>query len=121
MVLKNILKNISLAATVLVVAVATLLSACKKESEVSNPQQALYDDGKVIYMSRCIACHNPDPHQVGSVGPDVYGSSRELIEARVLRAEYPTGYKPKRETHLMVALPDLKDKVEALYSFLNSK
>jgi mono/diheme cytochrome c family protein len=92
---------------------------CTKSAEKAQP--TLAEAGKVVYMSRCIACHNPDPHQAGSVGPDVYGSSRELIEARVLRAEYPAGYKPKSESHLMVAMPDLADKIDALYAFLNSK
>ena len=32
----------------------------------------------------------------GSVGPAVAGASRELIEAKVLRGEYPPGYTPKR-------------------------
>jgi len=52
------------------------------------------------------------------VGPDVAGSSRELLEARVLHLSYPPGYKPKRATHVMTAMPQLAPKIDDLAAYL---
>ena len=46
------------------------------------------------------------------------GSSRELIAARVLRAEYPPGYAPKRETRLMPPQPHLARYLDDLAAYL---
>jgi mono/diheme cytochrome c family protein len=81
----------------------------------------LVQRGRAVYQSTCAACHNPDPHKPGSVGPEIWGSSRELIEARVMRTEYPPGYTPKRSTKLMTSFPQLKDDLGALTAFLNWK
>lgn len=101
---------------------ATLIAVagCKDESG-DSPSLKLYNEGRAIYAARCTACHNPEPHSPGPIGPDVFGSSRELIEARVLRAQYPENYKAKRDTKMMLALPDLKDKIDSLAAFLNDK
>ncbi|MBW2273383.1 MAG: c-type cytochrome [Deltaproteobacteria bacterium] len=74
--------------------------------------------GRAVYMGNCIACHNPDPKQVGALGPELAGSSSELLEARVLHARYPEGYTPKRDTTQMVALPHLENDIDALAVFL---
>ncbi len=76
--------------------------------------------GRGIYLANCTACHNSDPSRDGSVGPAIKGSSLELIEARVLRASYPPGYTPKRQTKLMPAQPYLKSAIPDLAAFLNS-
>jgi hypothetical protein len=60
------------------------------------------------------------PQKDGPIGPSVAGSTLPLIEARVMRAEYPVGYKPKRTTKTMVALPHLKDDLPAIHAYLNS-
>jgi mono/diheme cytochrome c family protein len=70
-------------------------------------------------MGNCIACHAQDPSQDGALGPAVVGSSRELLEARVLRAEYPPGYTPKRDSQIMIALPHLANEIDALHAYLN--
>ena len=74
--------------------------------------------GLRVYRVNCTACHNVDPAVDGSVGPAIKGSSRELIEARVLRAEYPPGYTPKRDSKLMPAQPHLAKDIDALAAFL---
>jgi mono/diheme cytochrome c family protein len=76
------------------------------------------DRGRRIYMSNCVVCHNPDPNQPGSQGPAIAGSSRELLEARVLHLSYPPGYKPKRTTHAMRAFPQLAGHIDDLHAFL---
>jgi mono/diheme cytochrome c family protein len=74
--------------------------------------------GERVYLASCIACHNPDPSLDGVMGPAVTGASLELLEARLLRAGYPDGYRPKRETSLMQALPYLKSDLPALAAYL---
>ena len=86
----------------------------------SGAEQDLVQRGKRIYDVNCIACHNRDPSQGGGLGPAVAGSSYELLEARVLRAEYPPGYTPKQETRLMVPLPHLEPEIDALAAYLGS-
>lgn len=76
--------------------------------------------GRVTYNANCIACHAMDPTQDGALGPAVAGSSAELIAARILRGEYPTGYTPKRETRVMVPMPHLQDKLPELVAYLDS-
>ena len=75
--------------------------------------------GARVYRVTCIACHHPDPALDGSVGPAIKGSPRELVEARVMRAEYPPGYTPKRASRLMPAQPHLAAHIDALTAFLN--
>ena len=76
--------------------------------------------GRRVYVANCTVCHNTDPALPGSIGPAVAGSPRALIEARVLRAEYPPGYTPKRSTHAMVALPQLAGSIDDLAAYLAS-
>jgi mono/diheme cytochrome c family protein len=99
---------------------------CKKESSDSQPKTAnapseIEKQGRVVYMSKCIACHNMNPKISGGLGPDVAGSSLELLQARIRDGKYPEGYKPKRDTRVMVAMPDVTDAdIQALHAFLNS-
>ncbi|HUY26666.1 MAG TPA: cytochrome c [Candidatus Binataceae bacterium] len=72
----------------------------------SKPPDA-YERGRLIYMTKCIICHNADPAVPGTQGPAIAGSSRALVEARVLHLAYPPGYQPKRRTHAMRAFPDI--------------
>ena len=76
--------------------------------------------GRRAYVANCTACHNPDPAKDGTLGPALAGSSLALVEARVLRAEYPPGYTPKRPSQLMPAQPYLKSEVPNLAAYLES-
>ncbi|MDD4976510.1 MAG: cytochrome c [Bacteriovorax sp.] len=96
----------------------TTIIGCQKEG--SKPLSALESRGKSAYLANCTACHNPDPRLVGSIGPDIAGSSLELITARVLHQSYPPGYKSKRKSSLMPALPFLERDLPALHAYLNS-
>jgi mono/diheme cytochrome c family protein len=84
-----------------------------------SQQDPLVARGRSVYMANCIACHNPNPHKDGNVGPALQGSSEELLRARVLEIRYPPGYTPKRPTKVMPPLPHLKPEIEALHAFLN--
>lgn len=103
----------------------TLFSACTKQAENKSTQPLSADEliqrGKAIYNLNCIACHNADPKISGALGPAIHGSSKELLEARVLYAKYPNGYKPQRDTSQMPAFAHLEKELPALYAFLNSQ
>ncbi len=91
-----------------------LVLACGEGKEFSPAEQ-----GARVYAVNCTACHHPDPTRDGTLGPAVAGSSRELIEARVVRGEYPPGYTPKSQSQQMVALPYLAPQIDALAAYLS--
>ena len=95
------------------IGIIALTTACNGDAEGPSATR-----GRTVYRTNCAACHNVDSRRDGTLGPAVAGSSRELIEARLLRAEYPAGYKPKRETAQMVALPHLERYVDDLALYL---
>ena len=103
----------------------TLMTACTPKSQASGAitgataSEGLATHGKRVYSQNCIACHNPNPKLDGAVGPAIYESSLELVTARVLHANYPPGYKPKRLTGQMPAFPSLEKELPALHAFLN--
>ena len=103
----------------------TVLSSCTKKANDSSTDQLTADQlvqrGKSVYNLNCIACHNSDPSKDGSAGPAISGSSKQLLEARILRATYPEAYKSKRESKQMPALPHLEKEIPAIQAFLNSK
>ncbi len=84
----------------------------------TTPPEELVSQGRQVYLSSCIACHNADPAKDGALGPAVAGASLELLEARVLRGEYPGGYVPKRDTAAMVAMPFLEKQIPAIAAYL---
>ncbi len=76
--------------------------------------------GQSIYKINCIACHNVDPSKDGINGPAIAGSSLELLTARLLKAEYPAGYSPKRKSQGMPAMIHLEKEIPALEAYLKS-
>jgi len=92
-------------------------AACSKDSKDApeNPDAAR---GRAVFVANCVACHNNDPSKDGPIGPAIKGSSRELIEARVLSTSYPPNYKPKRPTKVMPQFPFLKDDIPYLAAYL---
>jgi mono/diheme cytochrome c family protein len=90
-------------------------AACPPADPNADPAVAR---GKQAYMGTCIACHNMNPALDGAIGPAVKGASRELIEAKILRGEYPAGYTPKRTTKAMPPQPALAASIDDLAAFL---
>lgn len=89
------------------------VAACSEPAPLSAAER-----GRRAYLANCAVCHNPDPAQPGSQGPPIAGASRALVDARVVRGEYPPGYTPQRPTHIMPAQPLLAAKVDDLAAFL---
>jgi mono/diheme cytochrome c family protein len=93
--------------------VGLALTACSEQGQ--NP---LAERGRQVYLSQCTACHATDPSQPGPVGPPLKGSSRELLEAKMLRGEYPPGYKPKRSTAVMPPQTQAANDIPAIAEYL---
>jgi mono/diheme cytochrome c family protein len=90
---------------------------CSREDRTTETASAR---GERIYRNVCSTCHNVDPKHEGVAGPAIAGSSRELLEARVLRAEYPSGYTPKRNSKIMPPLPHLEPHIGDLSAYLET-
>lgn len=89
---------------------------------ISGPTDPLAQRGHDIYRRVCQACHNANPRLDGTgastPGPAIADASLELLQARLLRNEYPAGYKPKRDTRNMTAFKYLEPEIPALAAFL---
>jgi mono/diheme cytochrome c family protein len=105
----------------LVLSFAVTVSACSKQSDDSSQsaKNPAAERGRAVYVANCVACHNSDPSKEGPIGPAIAGSPPELIESRVLRTEYPPGYKPKRNTQVMPTFPYLKSEIPHLIAYLD--
>ena len=101
-------------AGLLALAAALGLAACG-DSATQDPHA---ERGRQVYMSQCMQCHAIDPAQAGAVGPPIKGASRALLEAKVLRGEYPPGYAPKRSTKVMAPMPSLAADLDSLAAYL---
>ena len=77
------------------------------------------EKGKAVYYANCTSCHNYNPKKAGSVGPDIYGSSIELLKNKVLYGKYPKNYQPKRIIGVMPLYPHLNKQISNLHAFLN--
>jgi mono/diheme cytochrome c family protein len=93
--------------------------ACSGESEESGDPAVAR--GEKIYRNICLVCHNADPNQTGVLGPDIASANRELLEAKVLRGEYPAGYTPKRNTKQMPQFNYLEPNLDDIAAFLASR
>ncbi len=96
----------------------TLGAACSGDGEPAVETAA--KRGERVYQNVCIACHHGDPNQDAAVGPATAGSSYELLEARVVRGEYPPGYTPKRPAGAMPAFPYLANQIGDLAAYLEA-
>ena len=93
---------------------SALLAGCSQGPALSPEAER----GRQVFAAQCTSCHSSDPTQNGPLGPAVRGSSRELIEARVVRGAYPPGYTPKRPSAIMQPMPSLAGSVDDLAAYL---
>jgi mono/diheme cytochrome c family protein len=103
------------------IAIGTAGIGCgQQQGGAADPQLSeAAQRGKAVYNGVCVACHNVNPALDGSLGPANAHASRALVEAKVLRGEYPPGYAPKRPSRAMPAFPHLADKVDDLTAWLS--
>ena len=99
----------------LALGVAVTLTACSETPAPSGPNA---ERGRQLYLAQCIACHNQNPALAGPLGPPVKGSSRDLLESKVLKGTYPPGYTPKRPSALMPTQPAVAGEIDNLTAFL---
>jgi mono/diheme cytochrome c family protein len=93
---------------------ALVLAACEQGPALSPAAER----GRQVYLAQCIACHATDPAQRGPVGPAIRGSSRSLLEAKVLRGSYPPGYTPKQNSTVMQPLPHVAPSLDDHAAYL---
>jgi mono/diheme cytochrome c family protein len=100
--------------SILVAIAFAAVAGCSGQSGLSPEAER----GRQVFLAQCSSCHSADPAQNGPLGPAVKGSSRELLEARVLRGVYPAGYTPKRPSAVMQPMPQLAGSLDDLAAFL---
>jgi mono/diheme cytochrome c family protein len=76
--------------------------------------------GEHYYQNVCIACHSGDPNVDGTLGPALAGTPLEVVEAKVMRGEYPEGYAPKRDTATMPRFEFLGPELANITAYLAS-
>ena len=99
------------------------VSELQLENDINDETTTLIGDparGKAIYNLNCISCHNLDPKKQGSTGPQIYGSSKELLSKKILFGKYPKNYRPKRSGGAMPIMPNLDKEITNLHAFLNA-
>ena len=99
------------------------VSELQLENDINDETTTLIGDparGKAIYYLNCISCHNLDPKKQGSTGPQIYGSSKELLSKKILFGKYPKNYKPIRSGGAMPLQPHLDKEIANLHAFLNA-
>jgi mono/diheme cytochrome c family protein len=104
----------------LVLSLSLTMGGCSRDSDDSSKasKDPDWERGRAVYIANCVACHNNDPAKDGPIGPALKGSPKELVESRVLKTEYPPGYKPKRNTKVMPTFPFLKSEIPYLAAYL---
>ena len=110
----------------------TLVSNCEKKSieqEEEADQKKLnntvaittdIERGKMVYFANCVSCHNNNPKKPGSIGPEVYGVSIDVLTQKIVSGKYPENYKPKRTSKIMPSMPHLSKDISNLHAFINS-
>ncbi len=93
-----------------------LVAGCSGDETASLSEAA--QRGRGVYMNVCVACHSANPALDGTLGPNLAGTSRELLEWRVVKGGYPPGYTPKRTTGAMPVFPHLAGQIDDLHAFL---
>ena len=110
-----------------------LISNCEKKSieqeeaeadqKNHNNTVALTTDlekGRMVYFANCVSCHNNNPKKPGSIGPEVYGVSIDVLTQKIVYGKYPENYRPKRPSKIMPSMPHLNKEISNLHAFINS-
>ena len=92
--------------------VAALGLACSQESSDGASQASAAQRGQQIYGNVCIACHNARSDPARLARARRWRAPRSaLLEAKLLRGEYPPGYTPSRPGQTMPRFDYLRDHI----------
>ena len=78
------------------------------------------EKGRMVYFANCVSCHNNNPKKPGSIGPEVYGVSIDVLTQKIVSGKYPENYRPKRLSKIMPSMPHLNKEISNLHAFMNS-
>ena len=78
------------------------------------------EKGRMVYFANCVSCHNNNPKKPGSIGPEVYGVSIDVLTNKIVSGKYPENYRPKRKSKIMQSMPHLNKEISNLHAFINS-
>ena len=78
------------------------------------------EKGRMVYFANCVSCHNNNPKKHGSIGPEVYGVSTDVLIQKIISGKYPENYRPKRPSKIMPSMPHLNKEISNLHAFINS-
>ena len=110
-----------------------IVSNCEKKSieqEEAEVDQKIFNNnvvlttdiekGRMLYFANCVSCHNNNPKKPGSIGPEVYGVSIDVLTQKIVSGKYPENYRPKRSSKIMPSMPHLNKDISNLHEFINS-
>ena len=78
------------------------------------------EKGRMLYFANCVSCHNNNPKKPGSIGPEVYGVSIDVLTQKIVSGKYPENYRPKRSSKIMPSMPHLNKDISNIHAFINS-
>ena len=109
-----------------------LISNCEKKyiekENVKTDQKTLtntvalttdIEKGRMVYFANCVSCHNNNPKKPGSIGPEVYGVTIDVLTQKIVYGKYPENYRPKRPSKIMPSMPHLNKEISNLHAFIN--
>ena len=110
-----------------------LVSNCEKENieqEEAEVDQKIFNNnvvlttdiekGRMLYFANCVSCHSNNPKKPGSIGPEVFGVSINVLTQKIVSGKYPENYRPKRSSKIMPSMPHLNKDISNLHEFINS-
>ncbi len=77
-------------------------------------------EGHRVYIIYCTRCHNSNPNKAGIIGPELVTTPVEVFRTKVPYGKYPENYAPKRRSKIMPRFPQLTNKVDMVYKYIQS-
>ena len=92
----------------------------KKKLNITVALKTDIEKGRMVYFANCVSCHNNNPKKPGSIGPEVYGVSIDVLTQKIVYGKYPENYRPKRPSKIMQSMPHLNKEISNLHAFIKS-
>ncbi len=84
----------------------------------------LIEKGRRVYVANCLRCHNIDPNETGSMGPQIVDAPYEVMYSKIMTGKYPdplpVGFVPKRTSRVMKPMQGLKVDIPAIFEYVKS-